>query len=63
MKDGDLKKFIKWIEIKENDGKLVKINYEIEFIDGYLVKPKEILKKVFGLDSEVYNKLVEVLKT
>jgi len=62
MEDRDLKKFIKWIEIKENDGKLVKINYEIGFIDGYLIKPKDILKKVFGIDYAIQNEFAIIRK-
>ena len=48
---------IKKINIEEEGNKLVKIKYETKLIDGKMVKPKDIMKEIFDIDSNVYDKI------
>ena len=56
-KVADYVKFIKKINIEEEGNKLVKIKYETKLIDGKMVKPKDIMKEIFDIDSNVYDKI------
>lgn len=56
IKDGELKKKIKCLEIIEEKD-LIKIKYKTSMVDNSYVKPKDILKAVHGFDFESLKNL------